>query len=247
MQASAEQVRWIPMEDIVEEEWQAASGDVVMLRTKAEGGYTLLSGGEKLRRMQEAGQTCVDAVVDPDFRMEEKLERLLDGLARGAIHYLDEAEAYREMLQGPWSVEMLAERIGRTPATIRRKIRLLTLPEEARSLLRESHLRESCAHEILRVPGQQGRLRVLRHVAQGGLGMKETEKLVDDVLARMPVPMTNGRRMKPLMRDYRLYVNAIRGIVEQMCDAGLEANMNVTVGRHVAEVRVTVPIFAQKR
>jgi len=55
--------------------------------------------------------------------------------------------------------------------------------------------------------------------------------------------MTGGRRMKPIMRDYRLYVNAIRGIVEQMCDAGLDAGMQLSVGRNVAEVRVTIPIF----
>ena len=75
--------------------------------------------------------------------------------------------------------------------------------------------------------------------------MKETEKLIDDVLSHMPVPMTGGGRMKPLMRDYRLYVNAIRGIVEQMCDAGLEATMQVSVGKRVAEVRISVPTFAQ--
>ena len=75
--------------------------------------------------------------------------------------------------------------------------------------------------------------------------MKDTEKLIDDVLSHMPIPMSGGRRLKPLMRDYRLYLNAIRGIVEQMCDAGLDANMQVTVGRRVAEVRVTVPLFTQ--
>ncbi|MEG0996939.1 MAG: hypothetical protein RSH26_08255, partial [Clostridia bacterium] len=70
---------------------------------------------------------------------------------------------------------------------------------------------------------------------------------IDDVLTRMPVPMEGGRRMKPLMRDYRLYVNAIRGIVEQMRDAGLEAEMKVTIGRSAAEVRVNVPMFTQEK
>ncbi len=247
MQASAKQVRWIPTEEIIEESEEAAQGDVIALRTRAEGGYALLSGGDRLRRMRQAGQVCVDAVVDPDLRIEERLDQLLDQLARGTIHFLDEAKAYQELLNGPLSMNMLAERIGRTSATLRRKLRLLNLSGEAQEILRLSGLRESYAHEILRVPGQQGRLRVLRHVAQGGLSMKETEKLVDDVLSRMPVPIAGGRRMKPLMRDYRLYLNAIRGVVEQMCDAGLDASINVSVGRHVAEVRITVPIFAQKR
>ena len=69
---------------------------------------------------------------------------------------------------------------------------------------------------------------------------------IQNVLSRMPVPVAGGRRMRPVMRDYRLYVNAIRGIVEQMGDAGLDSRMQVTIGRHVAEVRITIPVFSGK-
>ncbi|MBP3645896.1 MAG: hypothetical protein J6K55_05680 [Clostridia bacterium] len=247
MSAAAQQVRWIPMEEIVENAPDAAQGDVVLVRELAEGGYELLSGGDRLRRMREAGQVCVDAVLNPGEYMEEKLNSLLDELVRGTIHYLDEAQTYADLLSaGLWNTRQLAERLGRTPQTLRRKLRLLELPAEVTQVLRENGLCEGYAQELLRIPGQQGRLRVLRHVTDGGLSVKETEKLVDEVLSRMPVPMTGGRRMKPLMRDYRLYLNAIRDIVEQMCDAGLDASMNVKVGRHVAEVRITVPAFSQK-
>jgi len=247
MRASADQVRWVPIEEIVEEEdVQCEEGDVVQLCERADGKYTLLSGRSRLRRMREAGQLCVDAVLNPGLRLEETLSALLDGLVRGSVHYLDEAQAYSNLLSsGQLTTQQLAERIGRTPATLRRKLKLLELGEEAAASLRHNGLCERYAQELLRVPGQQGRLRVLKHVTDGGLSVKETEKLIDDVLSRMPVPMTGGRRLKPLMRDYRLYLNAIRGIVEQMTDAGLDAAMQVSVGRHVAEVRITVPIFVK--
>ena len=77
--------------------------------------------------------------------------------------------------------------------------------------------------------------------------MPDTERLVSDVLSRMPVPMAGGRHIKPLIRDYRLYVNAIRGVVEQMRDAGLEARMEVSVGRSVAQVRIDVPTQSASR
>ena len=53
--------------------------------------------------------------------------------------------------------------------------------------------------------------------------------------------------MKPLIRDYRLYLNAIRGIVEQMQEAGFEANMQVRVGRAAVDVRIAVPVFTQAK
>lgn len=249
MQSAASQVQWIdaeeirPMEDGRADE--APSGAVCVERLR-DGGLRLVSGGETLRRMREAGQRCVDVQVCAPDRLDRRISALLDKLVRGEIHYLDEAAGYRSLLSDShWTAQRLSERIGRTPATLSRKMRLLELDEQVAKCLRENGLCERYAQALLRVPGQQGRLRILRHVTEEGLSVKETEKLIDDVLSRMPLPMTGGRRMKPLMRDYRLYVNAIRGIVEQMGDAGLDGQMQVIVGRHVAEVRVTIPIFTR--
>ena len=249
MQASATQIRWIPIEEIAvpQEGWtDERPGDAVVVTEVPGAGYQLLSGRDSLRRMQEAGQVCVDALVSPLDRMERRVAKLLDQLARGEIHYLDEAQSYRVLLHNSgWTARQLAQRIGRTPATISRKLRLLELSPEVQRILRENSLCERYAQALLRVPGQQGRLRILHHVTGEGLGVKETEDVIDGVLSRMPVPVSGGRRLRPLMRDYRLYVNAIRGIVEQMGDAGLEGGMQVTVGRHVAEVRITIPIFSK--
>ena len=249
MQTAARQVQWVPVKEIQipESGWEdEAPNGAVMVTLLPDGTYQLLSGSDTLRHMQQAGQVCVDTVVSPPDRMERLISKLLDQMVRGELHYLDEAESYRVLLgSSHWTAKQLAERIGRTPATITRKMRLLELNGEARRCLRENGLCERYAQALLRVPGQQGRMRILRHIIEGGLSVKDAEKLIDDVLARMPVPVAGGRRMKPLMRDYRLYINAIRGIVEQMGDAGLEGSMQVAIGRHVAEVRVTIPIFTK--
>jgi hypothetical protein len=41
--------------------------------------------------------------------------------------------------------------------------------------------------------------------------------------------------------------DAVRSIVEQMQDAGVEADLQVTVGRRVADVRITMPLFTDVR
>ena len=251
MQATANQVRWVPIDEIVVPDGlqdEAPEGGI-HVSPLANGRYRLLSGSASLAKMKEQGQVCLDVVLSPTEKMEHRISALLDALVRGDIHYLDEAESYRELLGcGEWTAQQLAERLGRTPATLRRKLRLNNLGQEVAQGLRENGLCERYAQALLRVPGMEGRLKILRHVTDGGLSVKETERLIDDLLSRMPVPMTGGRRMKPIMRDYRLYVNAIRGIVEQMCDAGLDASMHLSVGKNVAEVRVTIPVLlrAQK-
>ena len=250
MQAAASQVRWVPIGEIVEPWEESAEGEpdgAVVLSQRPDGRYTLVSGLNTLRRMRDAGQACVDAVTCPTECMERRVARLLDQLMRGRLHYLDEAEEYRALLAAGMDPKELAARIGRTPATIRKKLRLLNLGDEAMGLLREHGLCEGYAQALLRVPGIQGRLRVLRHVIEEKLSVTDTERLVSDVLARMPVPLAGGRHMKPLIRDYRLYVNAIRGVVEQMRDAGLDARMQVNVGQRVAEVRIDMPMQTAAR
>lgn len=247
MQATANQVRWVAMDEIAqpwEEEATGAADGAVLLAQRPDGRYTLLGGLNTLRRLRDAGQVCVNAVTCLRETPDTRVTRLLDGLMRGSLHYLDEAEEYRALISAGMELPELAARVGRAPATIRKKLRLLNLGDEAAAMLRAHGLCEGYAHAVLRVPGMQGRLRVLKHITEESLSVPEAERLVGDVLARMPVPMAGGRHMKPLIRDYRLYVNAIRGVVEQMCDAGLDAQMRVSVGRRVAEVRISVPTCA---
>ena len=249
MQAMTDQVRWVPIQDIVEQPdgTEPSGGETVMLAARSDGRFTLLSGAERLQAVRQQGMGCVDAVISPSDTLDARISALLNKLVRGSIHYLDEAESYKSLLHSGMSVDELATRLGRNAQTIRKKLRLLNLGQSVCDELRAHSLREGYAHELLRVPGQQGRLRVLSHLSEANLSVKETEKLVDDVLSRMPVPLAGGRRLKPLMRDYRLYLNAIRGIVEQMRDAGLDASIQITLGKRVAEARVTVPMFSAPR
>ena len=251
MQAPADQVRWVPIEEIVMEEIpcpEEETDGAVLLSLRGDGRYQLISGVDKLERYRAAGLSCVDAVISPHDRLEERISRLLDRQARGRLHFLEEAEAYSSLMTvDGLSVEELSRRTGRSAATIRRKVRLSGLGETVLPLVRESGISERMAEVLLRIPGQQGRLRILEQITEKGLDFKAAEKLVDSVLDRMPIPMSGGRRLKPMMRDYRLYLNAVRSIVEQMQDAGVEADLQVTVGRRVADVRITMPLFTNGR
>ncbi len=251
MQAPADQVRWVPIGEIVTEEVpgpEEEADGAVLLSLRSDGRYQLLSGMDKLERYRAAGLSCVDAVISPRDRLEERISRLLDRQARGRMHFLEEAEAYCSLMEGDGlSVEELSRLTGRSAATIRRKVRLLGLGESVLPLVRESGISERMAEVLLRIPGQQGRRRILEQITEEGMDFKSAEKLVDSVLERMPIPMSGGRRLKPMMRDYRLYLNAVRSIVEQMQDAGVEADLQVTVGRRVADVRITMPLFTNAR
>jgi len=100
MQAAANQVRWVPVDEIVVPEGlqdDAPEGGV-HVSPMSNGRYRLLSGSARFERMKEMGQVCLDVVLSPTEKMESRISSLLDALVKGDIHYLDEAERYRELL-----------------------------------------------------------------------------------------------------------------------------------------------------
>ena len=111
MQAAANQVRWVPIGEIVEPWEESAEGEpdgAVVLSQRPDGRYTLVGGLNTLRRMRDAGQLCVDAVTCPAESLEKRVARLLDQLMRGRLHYLDEAEEYRALLAAGMDPKELA-------------------------------------------------------------------------------------------------------------------------------------------
>lgn len=261
MQMLADQVCWVPISEIADWEEPPAPGAPraaqdsweggcasVLLELREGGGYTLLAGLKRLKELRALGQNCVDAVITPRWNLEERISGLLSRLLKGNVHYVDEAEEYHRLLEtGLITRQELAARLGRSQATLQRKLRLLNLGEETRRLLRFYRLSEQHAQAVLRIPGEQGRRRMVEHIGARSLSLRETEALVEETLARMPIPVPKDRRMIPAMRDHRLYINAIRGIVEQMQDAGLHADMQVRTGAALVEVRLSIPCFTQPR
>ena len=93
---------------------------------------------------------------------------------------------------------------------------------------------------MLPLPGEETRLRVAAQAAAQRLSVQKTEQLVSKALERLPVPVGH-RRLISLARDPRLYVNAIRGIVQQLRDTGLDARCEVCDYETAVELRVVLP------
>ena len=102
MQATVDQMCWVPIGDILEnqESLRESTEDIVLLASRGDGRYTLLAGQERLNLLKEQGRCFVDAVISPSDALETRLSRLTSQLMKGQLHYLDEAAAYRSFVRG---------------------------------------------------------------------------------------------------------------------------------------------------
>ena len=203
--------------------------------------YTLIAGERRLRACRQLGLTHIDALVLTATEAGSALLALVENLQREDLHYLEEAEGYAEALRdGAMTQEALAARIGRSQSSIANKLRLLRLDPSIREALRTSGLTERHARALLRLPLTALQLDATRRMAEQKLSVKQSEALVTSMLAALPLPAPPKRSVIALIRDHRLYVNAIRDIIRQMQAAGLNAEAQIKDRDGWVEIAVRV-------
>ncbi len=203
--------------------------------------YELIAGERRLRACEKLGMTHINALVLPATENHSALLALVENLQREDLHYLDEAEGYLEVLRTcAMTQEALAERIGLSQSAVANKLRLLKLDPPVRAALRACGLTERHARALLKLPLSTLQMDAVRRMDSQHLTVKQAEVLVKDMLTALP-PKRSSRRILSLIRDHRLYINAIRDIARQMQAAGLQAQTEVNETDE--ELTITVRVF----
>lgn len=149
----------------------------ILVRPCAEG-FEIVAGERRWRAAQRAGLATVPAVVRElgDERVREIA--LVENLQREDLSPLEEAEAYRQLMQElQLTQEEVAERVGKSRAHVANTLRLLGLPEEVRELLRRGELSAGHARALLGAPPAR-QVELARRVVREGLSVRETEAAV---------------------------------------------------------------------
>jgi len=110
----------------------------IRVRRGAPGRWVVIAGERRLRAAKLAGLTHIEATV-VDHRMSDeaiKTEAIVENLLRQDLSQLEQARAYRRLLDA-WGCSMseLARRLSVAPSTITRCVKLLEAPAEATAVL----------------------------------------------------------------------------------------------------------------
>lgn len=202
-------------------------------------GYEIVMGERRYRACGILGYTEIDAFVLPVGPGESAVLALIENLQREELHFFEEAEAYRDLLDQGLTQEALARRLGKSPSGVANKLRLLKLEPEVRAYLQEAGLSERHARALMALPPGPARLRIARQAAGGHLTVRETEALVGRAQRRLPAA-PESRKVISMAYDRRLYVNAIRQLIRQMQQTGLDAQMDMTETEESVDVRIRI-------
>ena len=123
--------------------------------------YELVAGARRYRASKLAGRETIPASVR-DLTDTECLElQLIENLQRADVHELDEARGYAALMQlqpDTYTVETLAEKIGRSEKYVYARLRLMHLVDEIQEAFYTGKLTVAHAFEIARLqPDDQRR------------------------------------------------------------------------------------------
>lgn len=212
----------------------------VVLRKRQEA-YQLIAGERRLRACRFLGWTNIPAVVREASDSAMATIALIENLQRESLNFLEEANAYRQLLdEFRLTQEVIAQRLGKSQSTIANKLRLLKLPEKVQELLLVEELSERHARALLKLPNEELQLKVVNEICYLGLTVSQTDKRVEELLAR-DRPGRRGERKKVVIRDVRIFLNSVRQGVAILRAAGLETEVTEKdCGEHL-EIHIRLP------
>lgn len=218
----------------------------VTVRCTSQGRYIIISGNRRLTACRMLGWRCIPAHILREDVSWQPAERLLEALQTRRLHYLEAAGvlcALHEQHRMPWAD--LALQLHADARQLQAQAGLDALEDDLKALLLEEGVPMCVAMPMLQLPPGEARGRIALAITRERLcardaalliaaelrlcrsnqGMfQDSHNMVCSTSPDMP-PKAVPRRVVRIIRDHRLYVNAIRDIAGEMQSAGFATTL----------------------
>lgn len=148
------------------------------------GNYEIIAGERRWRAAKMAGLSEIPAVVITGDDLKVAQISLIENMQRMDLNAIEEAMAYKLLIDKyDMTQEELARQVGRSRSAIANTLRLLDLPEEVQTMLRDGKLSMGHARALLGLTYEEDMVRLAEKILEKGLSVREVEKIVKQTLA----------------------------------------------------------------
>ena len=152
---------------------------LVVTRGPERGRFVLIAGERRWRAARLAGLGAVPAVIKEAVPRAMLELALVENVVRADLAPLEEAAAYRQLIDDFGLTQAaVAERVGRSRASVTNTLRLLALPDRVQRALGAGDISEGHARALLGLPTAPEQVAALEWVLEKGLSVRQTEELV---------------------------------------------------------------------
>ncbi len=151
----------------------------ITVRKMENGYYQIIAGERRWRAARSAGLTEIPALIIEADDSEVMQMALIENLQRADLSPIEEAEGYDSLMQEHGlTQEQVAERVGKSRPAVANALRLLQLPEEARSMVAAGTLSAGHARAVLAIKDHETQITNLEKMAK--MSVRQAEKFAKD-------------------------------------------------------------------
>ncbi|MEV4180091.1 ParB/RepB/Spo0J family partition protein [Streptosporangium canum] len=205
----------------------------IVVRAMGKDSYELIMGERRWRASKLAGLTEIPAIVRSTQEDKLLLDALIENLQREQLNPLEEAAAYRQLLDDFGAThEQLAVRVGRSRTHVTNTLRLLKLPPRVQLRVSAGTITAGHARALLALDDPAAQERLADRIVAELLSVRAVEEIVavGDVKAA-PAPAPKAPRAKPDEEP------ALRHLADRLSDR-FETRVKVDFGRRKGRIVV---------
>lgn len=140
--------------------------------------YEIIAGERRWRAAELAGLTEVPVIIRHIPDEAAIAIALIENIQRENLNPIEEGIALQRLIdEFSMSHQAIADALGKSRATISNLLRLLTLPDEVKTMLEKGQLEMGHARTLITLP-ESAQLETANLIVSRGLSVRETENLV---------------------------------------------------------------------
>jgi ParB family chromosome partitioning protein len=166
--------------------------------------YELIAGERRWRAATAAGLATVPAIARAADDRESLEVAIVENLQRENLDPLEEAMGFAHLMEAhAFTQEQVAQRVGRSRPSVANALRLLTLSDPIKALVRDGKISGGAARALLALPVEK-REAIAQRVVSEGLSVRAIEALAHDpVIKPKPEPIANDAETVALIDRLR--------------------------------------------
>lgn len=152
------------------------------------GTYEIIAGERRWRAAKMAGLSDIPAITVDGDDLKVAQIALVENVQRENLNPVEEAFAYQALVDRfGLTQEQLSKEVGKSRSAIANMLRLVDLPDEVLSLLKEGKITNGHARAILGLDDEDQMIALAQKVYERDLSVREVEKTVRRLLAEQDV------------------------------------------------------------
>ncbi len=171
------------------------------------GGYTIIAGERRFRAARLAGLTEVPVMLAGDVSDARMLElALVENLQREDLNPMEMAEAYRRLIdECGLTQNELAGTVGKSRTAVANVLRLNSLPDEIKTMIRQGQLSEGHARAVLAMDTTEQMLKLAHQIVSESMTVRQVEDTARRTKKRRLIP----KRKLPALTEVENYLKQL--------------------------------------